>query len=234
MSARSRIQAVLFDFDGVLVDSENLHVAAWERTLHRMACDIPPARCAEAAERDDRQFLADLLAELGINDANLDGWVAIKQQIAAPLFADGAAPLYPGASALIAALKNRGLRLAIVSGSWRANIEAALTASGLSHAFDLIIAKDDLPNRKPDPAPYLLALDRLSLKPAQAIALEDSPNGLASARAAGLRVVAVGHRRASDDWVGDSTYLPGFTPIEAALAALGAAPHPPSTKSNPA
>lgn len=214
-------EAVLFDFDGVLVDTENVHVAAWERTLRRMGWEVPPARCAQAAEVDDRAFLADLLAEHGIADADLDGWVARKQEIAGPLFADGAAWPYPGAVGLVRSVRAAGVRLGVVSTSWRANIAAALVGIGLDGAFDLIVAKEDGPP-KPDPAGYLLALARLGVDPARAVAIEDSPTGLAAARAAGLRVVAVGHRRpVPGDWAGDAAILPGLEPIEAALHALG-------------
>jgi HAD superfamily hydrolase (TIGR01509 family) len=214
------IEAVLFDFDGVLVESANIHVAAWERTFRRMGWEIAPGRCDPAAEVDDRRFLAGLLAEQGIDDADLDGWVMRKQEIAGPLFADGAAWPFPGVLELVSALRGRGVRLGVVSGSWRANIDAALDALGIGEAFELVVAKEDAA-AKPDPAPYLLAVERLGVAPARAVAIEDSPTGLESARAAGLRAIAVGHRREAGDWAGDAPYLAGFEPLGAALAALG-------------
>ncbi|GIW86502.1 MAG: haloacid dehalogenase [Isosphaeraceae bacterium] len=231
MSTRlTRPDAILFDFDGVLIDSENIHVAAWERTLRRMGYELAPDRCARAAEIDDHAFLAELLAEHDIHDADLDGWVARKQQIAAPLFADGAAWAYPGVNALIETARQAGVRLGVVSTSWRINIETALRVLGISDAFELIIAKEDAPP-KPDPAGYRLALERLQLAPEVCLAVEDSPVGLAAARAAGLRVLAVGHRRsARTGWFADAPFVPGFEPIEPAVIALGLNDSPGSSR----
>ncbi len=113
------------------------------------------------------------------------------------------------------------MRLAVVSGTWRENVEAVLTASNLRDAFELIVGKDDVQAVKPDPEAYLLALERLKLKPADAIAVEDSPSGLHAARAAGIPVIAVGHRRERGDWVGDCPFVASFQPLAEIWKHLG-------------
>jgi beta-phosphoglucomutase-like phosphatase (HAD superfamily) len=97
--------------------------------------------------------------------------------------------LYPGVAELVRELQGRA-RLAIVSGTWRENITAVLDAVGLADCFDTIIGKDDVIAVKPAPDAYLLALKRLRLVGKSTVALEDSPTGLTSARAAGIRAIA--------------------------------------------
>ena len=100
------------------------------------------------------------------------------------------------------------------------NVEITLEAAGLGDAFELIIAKEDVARVKPAPDGYLLALDRLGLKADVAIALEDSPTGIASAKAAGVRVVAVGHRRPDGAWT-DGLFIPNLIELSAMLKRLG-------------
>jgi HAD superfamily hydrolase (TIGR01509 family) len=213
------LDALFFDFDGVLADTENIHVAAWQRTLAELGWEVPDAECARAVEEDDRDFAASIFAAQKVVHADVAGWVLRKQALTITMLTDSPR-LYPGVSALVEAVQGR-LRLAVVSGTWRANVEAVLRASGLSSAFELIVGKEDVAAGKPAPDGYRLALERLGLKPSQAIALEDSPTGLTAARAAGLRVLAVGHRRPPGEWVGSADYIPRLVPTHRVLAKLG-------------
>ncbi len=211
-------KAVLFDFDGVLVDSENHHIAAWQRVFTVLGWYVPEPAAARAGVLDDRTFAEEIFTEWGAPLHDLDGWIARKQAIATMLLRD-APRLYPGTRELITRLSGR-VRLAVVTTTWRENVEAALGAIGLLDAFETIVAKEDVEHGKPDPEPYQTALKRLKLR-SSAVALEDSPGGLASASGAGLRAVAVGHRLPPGDWTGESPYLAGFEPIEPVLELLG-------------
>ena len=113
------------------------------------------------------------------------------------------------------------MRLGVVTMTWRRNVEIVLGVSGLAGAFELVVGKEDVSAVKPDPEAYDLALRRLGLRAAEAVALEDSPTGLASARAAGIDVVAVGHRRAEGAWSSGHRYLDSLADTDAAFAALG-------------
>ncbi len=128
--------------------------------------------------------------------------------------------LYPGVTELITELRDR-FRLAIVSTSWRENIVTVLTASGLSDAFEWIVAKEDVSAVKPDPTCYRLALKHLAIPASAAIALEDSPVGVAAAQAASIRVVAVGHRRAEGTWTGGAPYVATLDARSLVYKALG-------------
>jgi HAD superfamily hydrolase (TIGR01509 family) len=213
------LRALLFDFDGVLADTENVHVAAWQRTFAELGWEVSDAVCARAAEEDDRAFLASLFAERGITSADIAGWVLRKQSLAFSLLND-APRLYPGVAALAHAVRGK-VRLAVVTGTWRSNVEVVLRASGLAPAFELIVAKEDVAAVKPAPDGYTLALKRLGLPPAAAVALEDSPSGVAAAIGAGVRCVAVGHRRPAGDWVGSAVYIADLVETARVLGVLG-------------
>jgi HAD superfamily hydrolase (TIGR01509 family) len=219
------VRAVLFDFDGVLADTENLHVTAWERTFARLGWDVDPDTCARAAEEDDRDFLHSIFAERKLLDshADLDGYLQAKQRWMRQLLADRPR-LYPGVESLIGRLKG-SYRLAVVTTTWRENVEIALGAANLLGAFDRIISKDDGVSPKPAPDLYRLALEKLRLKPVSALAVEDSPAGIASAREAGIAALAVGHRRAAGQWSRHAIgYVDGLTRMDEFYAAARLTP----------
>jgi HAD superfamily hydrolase (TIGR01509 family) len=214
-------RALLLDFDGVIADTENHHVAAWQRTFEAMGWTVDDAACARAMEVDDRVFLAEVFAGRRIEGGDVDGWVRRKQELTLALLRD-APRVYPGVAALVGRLRDE-VSLAVVTTTWRGNVETVLAASGLSDAFRLIVGKEDVAAPKPDPECYRLAVSRLGLRPQEAVALEDSPSGLAAARGAGVRAVAVGHRKAKGAWVGSATFLPDLTDTAAVCDALGLA-----------
>jgi HAD superfamily hydrolase (TIGR01509 family) len=213
-------KAILFDFDGVIAETENHHVAAWQRTASFMGLQITDEIAARALEVDDREFLTDLFTEREIPVDKVDEWVDRKQALTVELLRY-APRVYPGVAELVGALRDRA-RLAVVSGTWRENVEIVLHSAGLADAFGLIVAKEDVTRRKPDPEAYRLALKKLRLSPQSVAAIEDSPSGLSAAREAGIRrLIALGHRRPFGDWVGDADYLDGLKPVERLLELLG-------------
>src|SRR5947209_6033323 len=127
-------RAVLFDFDGVIADTENHHIAAWQRTLLALGWHVADEVAARSAEVDDREFLRELFAAHGIEDGDIDGWVARKQALTITMLRDSPR-IYPGVAALVDQLRGR-VRLAVVSGTWRENVETVLAASGLADAFE--------------------------------------------------------------------------------------------------
>jgi beta-phosphoglucomutase len=212
-------KAILFDFDGVIADTGSHHIAAWQRTLAVMGWQIADEVAARATEMDDRNFLAELFAERGISGGRIEEWVRRKQTLTVQLLKD-APRIFPGVVDLVRELRGV-VRLAVVSTTWRENITTVLSAAGLADSFDLIVGKEDVTAGKPAPDAYELALKRLRLVAKSTVALEDSPTGLLSARAAGIRVIAVGHRRPFGEWVGDATYISGFEPAHGLMQHLG-------------
>jgi HAD superfamily hydrolase (TIGR01509 family) len=213
-------KAILFDFDGVIADTENHYVTAWQRTLGFMGLQVPDEEAARAMEVDDRAFLAEFFAAREIPVDKVEEWVDRKQALTVELLRY-APRVYPGVAELVGALRGRA-RLAVVSGTWRENVATILESAGLAGAFDLIVAKEDVARLKPDPEAYALALKKLRLSAQSVAAVEDSPSGLSAARAAGIRRrIALGHRRPFGDWIEDASYLEGLEPRERALEHLG-------------
>jgi HAD superfamily hydrolase (TIGR01509 family) len=214
-----RPTVVLFDFDGVLADTENVHVAAWERTFGQMGLDVPADQCARAAEIDDREFLREVFERKKVEAGDLAGWVRRKQELAIAMLREWP-PLYPGVPALLRALSET-CKLAVVTTTWRANVESVLRPCGLWDHFGWCIGKEDVTNQKPAPDAYLLALERMKVPASKAVAIEDSSTGLEAARAAGIRVVAVGHRRAEGDWCEGAPYVESLEDRSAVMQAIG-------------
>ena len=176
-----RIQAVCWDFDGVIADTENAHIAAWERTFADMGLDVAPDVCERAVEQDDRTFLTDVLVEHKILDGDIDGWMLHKQELIAAMLRESPR-IYPGVVETVDRLIARGVRSAIVTTTWRTNVTTVLEAAKIADRFAPIVAKEDVRALKPDPEAYALALKRLKLSADEAIALEDSPSGISAAR----------------------------------------------------
>lgn len=207
-------RAILFDFDGVVADTANLHVAAWGRTFGDLGWAIEPKRLESATWLDDLTWIQTVFQDLGLLRSSqtpmeaepamettnapripFDQWVASKRRMTRRIVETSPPDrwLSAGVPALIHHLRGReGLRLGLVTSAMREDVEAILAPSGLLGAFAQVITRDDPTPTKPDPGPYLLALERLRVSADQAVALEDSPAGLVSAHAAGLKVVAVG------------------------------------------
>jgi HAD superfamily hydrolase (TIGR01509 family) len=211
-------RAVLFDFDGVIADTENHHIAAWQRTLLTLGWEVSDEEASRSAEVDDREFLRELFASRGVEGGDVEGWVRKKQKLTIALLRD-APRIYPGVIELIGNLRGR-VRLAVVSSTWRENVESVLSNPCLAGEFELIVGKEDVSSVKPHPEAYLLAVRKLGIGPAEAVAIEDSPSGITAARAAGIASIAVGHRREFGHWVGDSVYFTGLEPVSGLMRHL--------------
>lgn len=195
----SKYDAVLFDFDGVLVDSEPLHFRSLRDSLAPEGIALSQADyLALYLAYDDREAVR--LALEGHGQVPDRERVEALARRKADLFDAQleAVPVFPGARELVAALQQAGLPLAIASGALRAEIEAILAAAGLRSAFAAVVGADDVACTKPHPEPYLEAARRLrarlpDLEPRHCLAIEDSPPGILSARGAGMTVVGVAH-----------------------------------------
>lgn len=220
--------AVLLAFDGVLADTENYHVAAWQRTLSRLGWDVPDEVAARSVEIDDYTFAAEVFARRAVVQADLDGWVARKRALTLEM-ARLSPRLFPGAVELVTSLAGR-VRLAVTADAPRALVEAVLSGHGLLDRIELIVAADDVKAPRPDPECLRLAVKRMKLKansPAGSVlAVEGTPAGLRAARLAKISALAVGHRRPFDDWVGDAPYVSGLEPVAGLLAQIGFSSEP--------
>ena len=185
---RGAIVALLFDLDGTLVDSASANAHAYVAALAEagVAIEVEELR-VRIGGRNWRQFLPEILEDKQ-SKASASAIAERKTQLY-PKMAAGVR-LNEGLLALARVSRDR-LQTALVTTASRPNTMAILNQTGLDDLFDTIVTGDDVSRHKPDPEAYLLAARRLSVDPMQCIAFEDSPIGIESARAAGMRVVSV-------------------------------------------
>ncbi len=193
-------RGILFDFDGILVDSEPMHYRAFTEVLDPLGMGFPWKEYVEIYMGfDDRDAFREAFRRKGIalDDANLAKLVAAKSGAFLRGLRDGVTA-YPGAASLIESLRAAGRPLALCSGALRSDIDPILAQLGVARCFDVIVSADDVRRSKPDPESYALAFARLSERyatslttPEKSVAVEDTPAGIRSAKGAGLRVLAV-------------------------------------------
>lgn len=192
--ASGLLQAVVFDFDGVIADSEPLHFRALQAALRAHGIALEADEYYGTLLGYDDAAAMDVLARshgLALDAATRAAFVADKVARFAALQAASDC-LFPGAVDCIARLGAR-VPLAIASGARRDEIERTLARAGLRSAFRAIVAAGDTARGKPAPDPYARAAALVRVEPSRAVAIEDSRWGLDSARAAGLRAVGVTH-----------------------------------------
>lgn len=182
------LQAIIFDFNGVIIDDEHLHYRAGAMVLDEIGIVFGEREYFGAfLGVADRELFARLVP--GVEGEVLDDLVARKARAYTELLEQGYT-IYPGAKELILALSQR-LPLAIASGALRPEIEQVLRWEGLTACFAAVVSAEEVEACKPHPAPYLEAARRLGLAPETCLAIEDAPGGVRAAQAAGMKCVAV-------------------------------------------
>ena len=184
--------ALLFDLDGTLIESDGLHCQIFAELFAPLGITVD--RAFYGAHIQGRHN-ADIFAEF-MPDKDADTLSDAKEAMFRDRLGD-AAPEMPGLGALLDLAAARGWRTAVVTNAPRVNAEHMLDAIGRRTAFEVLVTADGCRAGKPDPAPYLRAMELLSVAPQDCLAIEDSRSGLASARAAGAYTLGV--RSSHDD-----------------------------------
>jgi HAD superfamily hydrolase (TIGR01509 family) len=183
------LAAVLFDMDGTLVDSEKV----WSVGLDELSAFYGGALSDEARRIMIGTSMAESMRilhdDLGRPELDPDQSVTWLENRVSELFAEGLI-WRPGAAELLHAVRAAGIPTALVTATRRHLVEVALYTIG-ADMFDAVVAGDDLDESKPDPEPYLTAARLVGADPVRCVAIEDSPNGIASALAAGCVVLGV-------------------------------------------
>jgi beta-phosphoglucomutase len=178
------VQAVVFDFNGTLSDDEHVLARVYEEMFTELGRPVSPAQYFEelAGHTDEEMFIR----WLGRSSDELIHERVRRYNV---LVADGSTVDEDVRAAIRWAAER--MPVAVVSAALVAEIEPVLRAAGIFDLFDVVVSQDDVTRGKPDPQPYLLAAERLELPPRELLVFEDTAVGVASAKAAGTRVVGI-------------------------------------------
>jgi HAD superfamily hydrolase (TIGR01509 family) len=222
------LAALIFDVDGTLAETEEIHRLAFDETFAeaglpwRWDADLYRVLLRTTGGKERIRRFLDLrgVAPESVSDARIAELHARKTALYGARIAEGRVALRPGVAALLAAARDRGLRLAIATTTSRPNIEILLDvvfgAAGAT-MFETMVCGEDVVMKKPAPDAYLEALRRLALPAAACLAFEDSANGLASARAAGLATIVTPSLYTGDEsFEGAAAILPDLAAFDLA------------------
>lgn len=180
------IKAVIFDFDGLIIDTETIWYEAFKEALIQFEVDLTIEQFALVIGTDDA-----VLDKYILDNIKESSTISEIKELASKLFNEmiGQPKLRDGVEEYLITAKEVGLRIGLASSSKREWVEKYLTQLHILHYFEVIKTRNDVTSVKPDPELYLQAIQALDVKPDEAVAFEDSLNGLKAARAAGLKCV---------------------------------------------
>lgn len=182
------MEAVFFDMDGLLVDTETVWLEVETEVMEQLGAEWTPGHQAHLVGGSMERTVDYMLA---VSESTVPAWT-VQEWMATGMVARlaGGVRVMPGASELLDALRDEGVPVALVTASLKEIADAVLKEVGRDR-FDAVVTADDVLRTKPDPEPYLTAARLLGVEPVRCVVLEDSPNGVAAATAAGCAVVAV-------------------------------------------
>jgi beta-phosphoglucomutase len=190
-TATMTIRGVLFDLDGVIVDTLHYHYLAWKHMFEKRGGRTPVTELSTLLHegRNSREILPILMQEAGVEipEAERAAFIEEKRAYYRSIVKVTA---YPGAFETVDTLRRRGFKVALVTACALNNMRHVLSPEQQRH-FDFIITGDEVPRAKPFPDPYLTAARQLGLRPAECVVVENAPLGIAAARAAGMYCVAI-------------------------------------------
>jgi len=186
----SQIKALVFDFDGLILETETADYQSWSEIYRQHGCELPHSRWLDSIGREAGWF--DALGHLeslvgtpfdreGVRKRREKRWIELLAEL----------DVMAGVRDYISEGRRLGLLLAIASSSPRAFVTQQLDRLGLGTVWEAVVCREDAALAKPAPDLYLRAIDLLKVAPQEALALEDSPNGIAAAKTAGLWAVVV-------------------------------------------
>ena len=192
------IRAVLFDMDGLIVDTEPIHFKAFKAMMREYGHELPESLMAKLVGYPEADNIRDL-KQIYNMDEPAETMASRRYGLFMQFIRVDPIPVFPHFWEFSEEVGRRGLRRAVVSSSTAEQIEVILGRLFEDHSekgspdsyFDAIVTGDDVPNNKPHPDIYLAAARALDLPPAECLALEDTPAGTQAAAAAGMRVIAV-------------------------------------------
>jgi beta-phosphoglucomutase len=182
--------AVIFDMDGVLVDTYHAHYQSWLMMAERENLHFTEAEFAPTFGRTSREIIAHFWGDGRYDDAEIAALDAQKEAAFRQLIAQNF-PAMPGAKELLAALHENGFRLAVGSSGPPENVAMVVEKLAAQNLFGAVVTGMDVTRGKPDPQVFLLAAQRLGVPPARCVVVEDARPGIEAAHAAGMKAVGL-------------------------------------------
>ncbi len=184
------MKAVIFDWDGVVIDSSAQHERAWEILAKEISKPLPDGHFLLGFGKKNQVIIPEILG-WATDPTTITSLSNRKEEIYRELVQASGIHVLPGARELLAALLEAGIPRSIGSSTPRANLDAIFAATGLDAFFDAIACGDDVTHGKPAPDIFLLAAQKLHMPPADCLVIEDAHVGLEAARRAGMATLAV-------------------------------------------
>jgi HAD superfamily hydrolase (TIGR01509 family) len=207
--------AVIFDLDGLLIDSEPLHCACWMETLSSVGVELDVATYADHWTRAGRG-IEDFCQERGVSHDPLQ--LRARKSELYQRRCRTHLQLMPGARECLERLMAARTRLALATAGFPEAVTPALAVTGLRAYFETVVTRVDVTRHKPAPDAFLLAAERLGVPPGECVVLEDAEKGVRAAHAAGMRCIAIptDHTRGNDFSLA-TLVLPGLAHVTPAV-----------------
>jgi beta-phosphoglucomutase family hydrolase len=184
------MKAVLFDWDGVVIDSSPQHERSWELLAAAESLPLPEGHFKRGFGKKNETIIPDILG-WARDPAEIQRLARLKEKTYRRLVAESGVNILPGARELLAALRAENIPCAVASSTPRENLDAIFAATGLDACFDAVVCGDDVENGKPAPDIFLLAAKKLGVAPGDCVVIEDAHAGIEAALRAGMPVLAV-------------------------------------------
>lgn len=184
------MKGVIFDWDGVVIDSSALHEKSWELLSEEIHKPLPPGHFKAGFGKKNQEIIPDLLG-WSHEPAEIQRLANRKEELYRELVRDQGVTILPGARELLAALQQAGIPRSVGSSTPQGNLDAIFASTGLDRLFDAVVSGDDVKNGKPAPDVFLLAAEKLGLPAGECLVIEDAHVGIEAAHRAGMKVLAV-------------------------------------------
>lgn len=184
------MKAVIFDWDGVVIDSSAQHERSWELLAEEISKPLPEGHFIKGFGKKNNVIIPEIL-NWSQDPAEIAALGERKEELYRELVRTSGVHILPGARELLSALIEAGIPRSVGSSTPRSNLDAIFAATGLGDLFDAVVCGDDVKNGKPAPDVFLLAASKLGLSPGDCLVIEDAHVGIQAARSAGMTVLAV-------------------------------------------
>lgn len=206
------ITTIIFDMNGVIIDDEAIHELAFRKVCQGFEVNLTPKLYLELCMgRTDKAGFEDIIKKFSLGNIDVNQLVAKKSQKYLEMLPNFIKS-YPGAIDKIKTL-SQDFRLALTSSSNIDEVKMVISVFKIKDFFEVIVAANDVEKSKPHPEPYLLTAEKLGEKPANCLVIEDSSNGVLSAKAAGMRCIAIATTHNKKDLTESDLVIENFSEL---------------------